>query len=768
MNILIWIITVLVAIFAWIKLPDAFWQYLFLLRVPLLQGLLLVFLPLIATQLLRSMLRNLFVLRGRWQISFTIIGAIMAGLAVVLATNIVLFNASDRFGIAKWATIPELWQYVLAIALGLPVCITVIILSNEQSVPVFQSRPIKITGKDRWIGAATGALISVGLLLLVAWVRRWLADQDALKQAIIQAISFLGKGDTAGYIVQAGTPPQTDLAGGHLTALAFFVVELVVYLFVAYVFQPKPKSHRREAPALLFVLTLMTIATLFLGAMTFFFDYYHVLPLILLLLASIASYTLFKVDHFFVLRPSSHPNAPPSTTPGEVFKEALTNRLQHQGKDKTLVIVCAKGGGIQAAGWTAQVLMGLQDVVGDDFAQAIGLISSVSGGSVGALYYLDRINPQTHIPTPHDHSVFRSATSDSLDAVGWGLAYPDLWRVIGLPFLAPQLCDRGNAIETDWQGEMEKPNATTWISTWQAQVLAGQIPIPAFNATIVDTGDRFVVSPMPFYDFVASCHQANHLGSGSPQDLKLQDFNSLYGNYDMSVVTAARLSASFPYVSPVSRPCVVQENGRIQYPPQGNYHMADGGYFDNSGAFTAAQWLHCLLSSDQNPGIQRVMIVQIDPFPAGNGSSPATKPKNQGWLMGVVGPLLAMFQVRDSTLISRTESEVRLLQQRWAEDPHPVDIQYFDVTFPACEQMEAIERQLQQQSSTTLKRKKGFTFFFNNKGQYEPPLSWKLTDAEKKAIRLAWAHIANAPDHEISKIKAQWNAWKQQTLHHSG
>jgi hypothetical protein len=408
--------------------------------------------------------------------------------------------------------------------------------------------------------------------------------------------------------------------------------------------------------------------------------------------------------------------------------------------------------------------MGLQEVVGDDFAQAIGLISSVSGGSVGALYYLDRINPQTHIPTPHDHTVFRSATSDSLDAVGWGMAYPDLWRAIGLPFLAPQLRDRGNAIETDWQGEMELPNVTTWISTWRTQVLAGEIPIPAFNATIVDTGDRFVISPMSFYDFVTSCHSAKHLDWGNPQDLKLQDFNHLYGNYDMSVVTAARLSASFPYVSPVSRPCVVQENGQIQYPPKGNYHMADGGYFDNSGAFTATQWLHCLLSSDQNPGIKRVMVVQIDPFPHSDGSSSATKPKNQGWLMGVIGPLLAMFQVRDSTLISRTESEVRLLQQRWAEDPNPVDIQYFDVAFPSCTQMKAIERQLQQQSSTTLKRKKGFTFFFDDKGRYEPPLSWKLTDAEKKAIRLAWAHIADAPNHEVSKIKSQWEDWKRNPL----
>jgi hypothetical protein len=495
--------------------------------------------------------------------------------------------------------------------------------------------------------------------------------------------------------------------------------------------------------------------------LAFFFDYYRVLPLLLLLLGFVATYTLFKVDHFFVLRPLNY-GRESSSVPSQLqdFKVALNNRLEHQGTDKTLVIICASGGGIQAAGWTAQVLMGLQEVVGDDFANAIGLISSVSGGSVGALHYLDRINLPTHIPTPGDQEVFRSATSDSLDAVGWGLAYPDLWRVIGLPFLAPQLCDRGIAIETDWQGEMSVTGTTTWLSTWRNQVLKGEIPIPAFNSTVVDTGDRLVLSPMPFYDFIANYPNVNHPETDNVQDLKFQDFNTLYGNYDMSVVTAARLSASFPYVSPVSRPCVVGDDGQIQFPPKGNYHIADGGYFDNSGAFTATQWLHCLLGSDQNPGIKRVMIVQINPFPISDGSSQPPASENQGWLMGVIGPLLAMFQVRDSTLISRTQAEVNLLQQRWQQAPNPVDIQYFTVSFPSCPQMKEIERKLQRQSSITLKRQKGFTFFFDNKGQYEPPLSWKLTDAEKKAIQMAWAQIENAPDHEVQKIKTQWEHWK--------
>ena len=53
-----------------------------------------------------------------------------------------------------------------------------------------------------------------------------------------------------------------------------------------------------------------------------------------------------------------------------------------------LVVVTAAGGGIQAAAWTAQVLAGLDRIYGPDFTRSVGLVSGVSGGSVGTMYYM--------------------------------------------------------------------------------------------------------------------------------------------------------------------------------------------------------------------------------------------------------------------------------------------------------------------------------------------------------------------------------------------
>ena len=103
----IWLLLVLTAIAIWWVIPDALWKYLFFLRVPILMGLVLIFLPVLAKYWLPAMLKNLFVLRGKWQITFVIVSAVAAGMSVVLTTSIVLHNATFRFAVPVAIDIPK-------------------------------------------------------------------------------------------------------------------------------------------------------------------------------------------------------------------------------------------------------------------------------------------------------------------------------------------------------------------------------------------------------------------------------------------------------------------------------------------------------------------------------------------------------------------------------------------------------------------------------------------------------------------------------------
>jgi hypothetical protein len=710
----LWFILLVAITALWFRSSDALWQYLFLLRVPILIGLLLLLLPTIAQNLLSAMLKNLFVLRSKWQLAFVIVSAVAAGMSVIIVTCAILNNAPERFGVPSIIKISEFWQYLLAIALALPTCITIVNLSREQ--------PKKIKLSDRLIGILIGGGLSLGLLFATGLLHRWLTTDTEIQQLFLKLIPILGSRGTYGYV----KPHTGELAAGHLEAIAFLLVGSIAYVAVGLRFRPQARSNRTEVPTLVYLLIIITMATLFFGGVTFYFDYSRVPILVLFLAFSALSYVAFDVDHFFQLHQleNNEPDKKPVDDDCKNFKKVLEKRLEHQTEERTLVIVCTSGGGIQASGWTAKVLSGLQQELGHSFTRAIGFISAVSGGSLGTMYYLDHFGEQGYPKDDELEQIFNSATKDSLDAVGWGLAYLDLWRFIGLPFMIRSRFDRGTSVETDWQGEMKGWETDTkqaktkkTLATWRKQIFDGAIPIPIFNATTVENGYRFMITPMTF-------------GNGNGK--KCHDFNTLYGSYDIDVVTAARLSATFPYVSPISRP---------QNIPNNNFHFADGGYFDNSGFATVAELLDEQLGEWCKPeglNIKRVLFLQINPF----ASSPSIdKAQGKGgWFMATIGPLLALYKVRDPILSDRNAIDADFIKQKWKNQ---VDIQYFPIFFPSAEDLRSAEKT---------------PTFYTKEGRYQPPLSWRLSDQEKEAIHDGWEAIK---EKQIKEIKALWQqTWK--------
>jgi hypothetical protein len=388
-----------------------------------------------------------------------------------------------------------------------------------------------------------------------------------------------------------------------------------------------------QIPTLLYALLIIWVLTLFIGSITFIFDrsidkvldnqktnikdketvekskllnhtfYWPVI--LLLILFSASAYGAGNVDHVFkLLDPPTNSNELITNDQYDPqkykqdFQQAIWNRLCfdkdkkptcNNKEDKYLVVVAASGGGIQASGWMTQVLAGLQDEtsgIGEDFTKAIGLISSASGGSVGSMFYLNQFENgvlvnQSLKKDENELSknkyalskIVKNATDDWLNSVGWGLAFPDLFRVIGLPCI-PKLffnelggdekqgpyVDRGYALEKNWEKTLtvggKKPPT---LDERREQILKGEIPIPVYNTTLVENGRPFFVSPMKFVPGIMADY-ANE-SSGKTIDNTALDFKTLYNNCgtngdqpcDLALTTAARLSASFPYVTPMAR-----------------------------------------------------------------------------------------------------------------------------------------------------------------------------------------------------------------------
>ena len=333
------------------------------------------------------------------------------------------------------------------------------------------------------------------------------------------------------------------------------------------------------------------------------------------------------------------------------------------------------------------------------------------------------------LPTLTNLTLFlRLPTQDSLGATGWGLAYPDLWRIVGLPFLETHPRDRGDAINADWKSGMANKNAT--LHTWSDPVKSGLLPIPVFNATIVEDGRHYLISPLTFNVPAAEG----------------VEFNTLYKDCDVDVSTAALLSATFPYVTPITRNSLKPKDKPI-------FHVADGGFFDNYGVVTAVDWLNRLvLPHHKAIGIKRVLFLEIRAF-ADQKPLISAPNKPVGWKMSLFGPLLTVFNARTSMQNQRNQNEAADLVQNWKGKG--VEILQFPIAFPkevaefnpmpTKTDIAMIDKITSKLETDEYKAKK-----------YDPPLSWTLTKKQREAIRDAWIELEKDPKGIVAKLKQAW------------
>src|SRR5262249_928791 len=146
------------------------------------------------------------------------------------------------------------------------------------------------------------------------------------------------------------------------------------------------------------------------------------------------------------------------------------------GPAVTPVAIAAAGGGIQATAWTARVLEGLHER-DPQFGSRVALVSSISGGSVRALFYGAKLRQKSVA------KLFKDASQSSIDEVAWGLIVPDVGRLI-VPFWPWPEMDRGVALERTWI-ERAKPGN---LSEWSRDTKAGNLPAFLINSTATEKG----------------------------------------------------------------------------------------------------------------------------------------------------------------------------------------------------------------------------------------------------------------------------------------
>lgn len=355
-----------------------------------------------------------------------------------------------------------------------------------------------------------------------------------------------------------------------------------------------------QLPAAMSVMILLSILVMVVGAVSFWFKNWTTFAILGFILVvnyfsnfdflnrpheafgldydrEPAEYTLSRLDELV------HPDT--IRKDRQNFEQILDNwRAQFTDSiPPKLVVLAASGGGQRAALWTLHVLQSIYRIEEGVLMKHLELMTGASGGVLGEAVFREAYLQSLTDPTvdPASEEYLHQLSSDNLNAIIFTLLVNDLlirnqnFEYNGRNYLK----DRGFAFESQFNqntlGILDKP-----LGAYAEPEFSGRIPLLPISSLITNDGRKLVISP----------HSMSFLGASalglSGEDEKPQsvDFMRFFANHDaedLRFLTALRMSATFPFISP-----------NIELPSDPAMKTMDTGLSDNFGIQDALRFIY--------------------------------------------------------------------------------------------------------------------------------------------------------------------------------
>jgi hypothetical protein len=333
------------------------------------------------------------------------------------------------------------------------------------------------------------------------------------------------------------------------------------------------------------------------------------------------------------------------------------------GPARPLVLVCASGGGLRAAAWTAGVLGKLGAL--PHFTGSTRLVTGASGGMVGAAAWIAALRATPGVAPDPARLCAVVGGMDALTEVARTLVFHDVphaaWPGGGTWNRGEALA---GAIEARLGAGLGADMAAT-LGELQGDEESGAIPSLVFSPMVVEDGRRLLLGSLdlsPVTDTRVLWLSSRETGTTPVEGLAsrtayhaAQLFPARWAAIRLS--TAARLSAAFPYVSPAAH-----------LPTLPRRRVVDAGYFDNYGLDLACRWLAALVTSERDwlrRQVSGVLVIQIRDNVSQLSVNPETDArrappggKADRWTSGFEGltsPIEGLLTARDSVMLFRND-----------------------------------------------------------------------------------------------------------------
>jgi hypothetical protein len=266
--------------------------------------------------------------------------------------------------------------------------------------------------------------------------------------------------------------------------------------------------------------------------------------------------------------------------------EILNNWKQKFPKQKKpkMIFICTSGGGQRAAVWTTRTLQYVDSTLSGDLMKHSILMTGASGGIVGASYfrelYLRKLNGD--IKDLYNIKYVDNISKDILNPIIFSLVVNDIFFRFQKfsDGKYEYLKDRGYAFEQ----QLNKNTGYILNKTIRDYKIPEQkalIPMMIMSPTVINDGRKLFISPQ-YISYMANAATFNQRALN--RKIKGIEFLRFYQHHDpsnLSFLSALRMSATFPYITP-----------NVELPSRPEMEIMDAGLTDNFGIHDATKFLH--------------------------------------------------------------------------------------------------------------------------------------------------------------------------------
>jgi len=292
----------------------------------------------------------------------------------------------------------------------------------------------------------------------------------------------------------------------------------------------------------------------------------------------------------------------------------LENWKKKQNDEKPLLVVInTSGGGNRSAAFTMNALQEIDSFTHGELMKKTFLITGASGGMLSAAYFRELyLQKQTG-------KNINIRDRKYVDEISGDLLNPMFSSFVARDLIAPAqkfkvgpytyVKDRGYAFEMKLDQNTEGL-LSKHLGDYREDEYNANIPLIFFNSVVSRDGKKMIISTQPIRFMMQGRQDTTHIPRMDPDAI---DFTSFFANqdpYNLSILTALRMNATFPIVLP-----------NVWLPSNPIIDVMDAGLRDNYGQETALRFLENFEDwIKQNT--RGVLIIQLRDREAGGWENP--------------------------------------------------------------------------------------------------------------------------------------------------